>query len=208
MQEESSAPDTVMATDDRPIFEAWRAGGASEELAYTATQKVRDMAAVNAVTFMGARIGAVQADLGAKIEAQARRIDAVQADLGAKIEAQAARIDAVQADLGAKIEVQAAKTDALRADLGARIEAQGTVLAAHTNSLRWMMGILIAVFAALVVLLAQAIREDFSLAVTAAARQPAANETPAAAEPSGESPGMPRGFAPVAPEPRTASGPR
>ena len=173
----SGSADFVESTDDRPIYEAWRAGGADEALAYTATQRVRDMAAVNAVTFMGAKIEVQGAELRAKIEAQ-----------GARIEAQGAKIEAQGAELGAKIEAQGVRIEAQGAELGAKIEAQRTVLAAHTTSLRWMMGILVAVFAALMVLLAQALREIPTPAPSAAAMQQSVEEpTGDAAPPAADS---------------------
>ena len=144
------------------------------------------MAAVNAVTFMGAKIEVQGAELRTRIEAQGARIEAQRAELRAKIEEQGARIEAQ----GVKIEAQGAelgtRIDAQGAELGARIEAQRTVLAAHTTSLRWMMGILVAVFAALMVLLAQAVREIPTPAPSTAALQqpieePNADDAPAAA---------------------------
>ncbi len=158
------AVDTVVASDDRPVYDAWRAGGADEELAYTATQKVREMAAVSVVTFVGSKIDAQKAELVSKIDAQ-------KAELVSKIDAQSAKLNAQTSDLSSRI-------DAQKADLGARIEAQKSVLDAQTSSLRWMIGMLVAVLAAVMVLIAQALYDGPPAAPSADAGPTAQVEVP------------------------------
>ena len=147
------AVDTVVASDDRPVYDAWRAGGADEELAYTATQKVREMAAVSVVTFVGSKIDAQKAELVSKIDAQSAKLNAQTSDLSSRIDAQ-------------------------KADLGARIEAQKSVLDAQTSSLRWMIGMLVAVLAAVMVLIAQALYDGPPAAPSADAGPTAQVEVP------------------------------
>ena len=75
-QESTQLPAGIaISPDDRAVFDAWRAGGADAELAYTATQQVREMAAVNLVTLVEARLRVFSADLKAELS---RRIASVE----------------------------------------------------------------------------------------------------------------------------------
>lgn len=59
MQEE------IKATDDKPVFEAFRKAGVTQTLAYTATQAIRAMAAINVITLVGAEFKALRAEFEA-----------------------------------------------------------------------------------------------------------------------------------------------
>ncbi len=179
MEQEQSIPVAGVAgpgvsSDKLPIYEALRRGGADEPLAYAATQRIGDLAGLNVVTILDARIEAQGVELGARIEAQG-------AELRAEIKAQDAklsgRIEAQGAELRAEIKAQGAELGARIDALAAEIESQRAVLAAHTTSLRWVLGILLSVFAALIVLLAQALREPSS--ARAGGTEPQTVEVPA-----------------------------
>ena len=60
-------PDTglVLNPDDKPIYEALRAGGVPEDLAYTAVQRIRDVAAANMIAQLMAKLDAQNAQLAA-----------------------------------------------------------------------------------------------------------------------------------------------
>ena len=124
------------------------------------------MATVNAVDFLNAKIEAQ----GSRIDALESRIDARGAKLtsaidawGAKIDAQGAElqsaIDARGAKLRSALDARGAKIDARGTELRAALDARGMVLATNTTLLRWMMGIVIALFAAVMLLLVLRLRE-------------------------------------------------
>ena len=60
-------PDTGLALnpDDKPIYEALRAAGTPEDLAYTAVQRIRDVAAANLIAQVMAKLDAQNAQLAA-----------------------------------------------------------------------------------------------------------------------------------------------
>ncbi len=157
-----SDTDTLVVSDDKPVYEAWRAGGTNEELAYTATQKVRDMAAVNVLAFMGAKFAA----LDAKLDAQAAAHDARFAALDANLAAQAAAHDANLAALDAKL-------DASLAAQSAKIEATQVLVTQFSSSVRWMFGTVLAIVTAMMVLVVLLVDKQIS---TAAVQAPAAAE--------------------------------
>ena len=68
--------------DDRVLFDVLREAGASEKMAYTAVQEVRNMAGQNVF----AAIDAMRVEMNGKIEQQGTRIDG-------KIDQQGTRID-------------------------------------------------------------------------------------------------------------------
>ncbi len=136
------------------------------------------MASVNAVTFLSAKIEAQGAELRSQIEAQ-----------GSRIQAQGSRIEAQGDKLQARIDAQGFRIEAQGAELRAQIEAQRMVLTAATTSLRWMMGIIVAVFAAFIVLLGQALREpqlpaDAAAALRQTVEASSGNTMPAGVDPS------------------------
>ncbi len=110
------------------------------------------MATVNSVTF-----------LNAKIEAQGSRIEGLGSRIDAQGEALTSAIDARGAKLRSALDTRGAV-------LRSALDAQGMVLATHTTLLRWMMGIVIAVFAAVMILLVLTLREP-QLPAAAALRQ-------------------------------------
>ena len=134
-----SDTDTLVVSDDKPVYEAWRAGGTNEELAYTATQKVRDMAAVNVLAFMGAKFAA----------------------LDAKLDAQAAAHDANLAALDAKL-------DASLAAQSAKIEATQVLVTQFSSSVRWMFGTVLAIVTAMMVLVVLLVDKQISTAAVQA----------------------------------------
>ena len=63
--------------DDKPIYEALREAGAPELLAYTAVQRIRDVAAANIIAQVMAKLDAQNAKLDTKLDAQNAKLDAI-----------------------------------------------------------------------------------------------------------------------------------
>ncbi len=87
--------------DDRPVFEALLAAGVEPGLAYTALQRIRDVAAANL-------IAQLKAELGAKIDALGAAQRETAAAQAAEIRAQAAEIRAQRWMVGAILALLAA----------------------------------------------------------------------------------------------------
>ena len=71
--------------DDKPVYDALREAGASENLAYTAVQRIRDMAAANIVTQFMAKLDAQNAKLDAISAAQESRLRMLMWMVGAAV---------------------------------------------------------------------------------------------------------------------------
>ena len=63
--------------DDKPIYEALREAGTPELLAYTAVQRIRDVAAANIIAQVMAKLDAQNAKLDTKLDAQNAKLDAI-----------------------------------------------------------------------------------------------------------------------------------
>lgn len=76
-------PDTglVLNPDDKPIYEALRAGGVPEDLAYTAVQRIRDMAAANLIARFESKLDTLNGRFESKLDAQNAMIAAQNAKL-------------------------------------------------------------------------------------------------------------------------------
>ena len=59
----------VLNPDDKPIYEALRAAGTPEDLAYTAVQRIRDVAAANLIARFESKLDALSAQQDAKLAA-------------------------------------------------------------------------------------------------------------------------------------------
>ena len=103
--------------DDRVLFDALREAGASEKMAYTAVQEVRNMAGQNVL----AAIDAMRVEMNGKIEQQGARIDG-------KIDQQGTRIDG-------KIDEQGTRIDG-------KIDAQTAVNVSQRRMIWTLIGIL------------------------------------------------------------------
>ena len=73
--------------DDKPIYEALREAGAPELLAYTAVQRIRDVAAANIIAQVMAKLDAQNAKLDTKLDAQNAKLDAISDAQNAKLDA-------------------------------------------------------------------------------------------------------------------------
>ena len=81
--------------DDKPVYDALREAGVSEDLAYTAVQRIREVASANIIAqFMG-RLDAQNA----KLDAQSVKLDAQNA----KLDARDAKLDAISAAMESRI---------------------------------------------------------------------------------------------------------
>ena len=78
--------------DDKPIYEALREAGTPELLAYTAVQRIRDVAAANII-----------AQVMAKLDAQNAKLDAQNAKLDAISNAQESRLRMLMWMIGAAV---------------------------------------------------------------------------------------------------------
>ena len=78
--------------DDKPIYEALREAGTPELLAYTAVQRIRDVAAANII-----------AQVMAKLDAQNAKLDAQNAKLDAISDAQESRLRMLMWMIGAAV---------------------------------------------------------------------------------------------------------
>ena len=85
--------------DDKPIYAALRAAGAPEELAYTAVQRIRDVAAANMIAQLMAKLDTQNAKLDAQngiIAAQNATSDSLRWVLGAGLAALGLRVAALR----------------------------------------------------------------------------------------------------------------
>ncbi len=80
--------------DDRPVFEALLAAGVAPELAYTALQSLRNMAAANLI-----------ARFESKLDAQNARLDAQKALFASKLDAQDTKLKMLMWMIGAAVAV-------------------------------------------------------------------------------------------------------
>ncbi len=87
----------VSDPDDKILFDALREAGATENLAYTAVQEVRNMAGQNIIAAIDALNGKIDAQ-GTKIDG---KIDAQGTKIDSKIDAQGTEIRATRWMLGA-----------------------------------------------------------------------------------------------------------
>ena len=71
--------------DDKPIYEALREAGAPELLAYTAVQRIRDVAAANIIAQVMAKLDAQNAKLDAISDAQESRLRMLMWMIGAAV---------------------------------------------------------------------------------------------------------------------------
>ena len=62
--------------DDRPVFEALLAAGVEPELAYTAVQSIRDMAAANLIARFESKLDSQKALFESKLDSQNVKLDA------------------------------------------------------------------------------------------------------------------------------------
>lgn len=114
--------------DDRVLFDALREAGASEKMAYTAVQEVRNMAGQNVL----AAIDAMRVEMNGKIEQQGARIDG-------KIDQQGTRIDGKIEQQGTRID---GKIDEQGTRIDGKIDAQTAVNVSQRRMIWTLIGIL------------------------------------------------------------------
>ena len=125
--------------DDRVLFDALREAGASEKMAYTAVQEVRNMAGQNVL----AAIDAMRVEMNGKIEQQGTRIDGKIEQQGTridgKIEQQGTRIDGKIEQQGTRID---GKIDEQGTRIDGKIDAQTAVNVSQRRMIWTLIGIL------------------------------------------------------------------
>ncbi len=87
--------------DDRPVFEALLAAGVAPELAYTALQSLRNMAAANLIARFESKLDAQNAI----IAAQNARLDSQKALFASKLDAQNTKLKMLMWMIGAAVAV-------------------------------------------------------------------------------------------------------
>lgn len=180
-QESTQLPAGIaISPDDRAVFDAWRAGGADAELAYTATQQVREMAAVNLVTLVEARLRVFSADLKAELSRRIASVETKVSELQGEVKILRndlqGEINKLRNDLqGEMIKLRSdlhgemaelrsvlhGEITSLRSELQVQEEhnkARYHGLVSEIRSLRWMMVLLITMFGAVLAVLVQGYR--------------------------------------------------
>ena len=139
-------PDTPITPDEQPIFDALLEADVEPKAAYTAVQRIRELAARNIAALIEAQnaqiVGLIEAQnakieaQNAKIDAQGARFDTQIAKIESKFDAQNARFEAQNAKIESKIEAQNARFDAQNATFESKFDAQRQQFIV----LRWMIG--------------------------------------------------------------------
>ena len=71
--------------DDKPVFDALVQAGVSPELAYTAAQRIRDMAAANLIARFESKLDAQSAKFESKLDAQDSKLRMLMWMIGAAV---------------------------------------------------------------------------------------------------------------------------
>ena len=113
-------PIEAIKPDERPIFDALLQAGVEPQGAYTAVQRVKELAAQNIVALFESRFDVLKGQFDSQNAQFTTQFDAIDAQLKARDALFAAQFDAIDARLKARDALFAAQFDAIDAQLKAQ----------------------------------------------------------------------------------------